>query len=74
MLQRGQKLTMLLTPPFADIHWKYDAEKQVVVVSTAIDNLLKGAASQAVQCANLVMGLPSEYGLLANTMTTGQGN
>ncbi len=52
--------------PFADIHWQYDEEKQVVVVSTAIDNLLKGAASQAIQCANLTMGLPSEYGLIPN--------
>ena len=52
--------------PFADIHWQYDEEKQVVVVSTAIDNLLKGAASQAIQCANLTMDLPSEYGLIPN--------
>jgi len=62
------KIDNVAYTPFADIHWKYDADKQVVVVSTAIDNLLKGAASQAVQCANLVMGLPSEYGLLPNTV------
>lgn len=62
------KIDNVAYTPFADIHWKYDAEKQVVVVSTAIDNLLKGAASQAVQCANIVLGLPSEYGLLPNTM------
>ncbi|WP_440876998.1 N-acetyl-gamma-glutamyl-phosphate reductase [Thalassotalea sp. PLHSN55] len=51
--------------PFADVCWKYDADKQVVVVSCAIDNLLKGAASQAVQCANISLGLPSEYSLTA---------
>ncbi len=51
--------------PFADVHWKYDEEKQVVVVSCAIDNLLKGAASQAIQCANISLGLPSEYALIA---------
>ncbi len=50
--------------PFADIHWQVDEEKQVVVVSCAIDNLLKGAASQAVQCANISLSLPSEYSLL----------
>ena len=60
------KIDNVAYTPFADIHWKYDAEKQVVVVSTAIDNLLKGAASQSVQCANLTMGLPSEYGLIPN--------
>jgi len=60
------KIDNVAYTPFADIYWKYDAEKQVVVVSTAIDNLLKGAASQAVQCVNLMMGLPNEYGLIPN--------
>jgi len=50
--------------PFADIHWQYDEEKHVLVISTAIDNLLKGAASQAVQCLNVSLGLPSDYALL----------
>lgn len=50
--------------PFADIHWQFDESKQVLVVTTAIDNLLKGAASQAVQCLNATIGLPSHYGLL----------
>ena len=34
-----------------------------VIVSSAIDNLGKGAAGQAVQCANLVLGLPETTGL-----------
>lgn len=50
--------------PFADVHWQVDESKQVVVISCAIDNLLKGAASQAIQCANISLGLPSEYSLL----------
>ncbi|MDP7593290.1 MAG: N-acetyl-gamma-glutamyl-phosphate reductase [Litorilituus sp.] len=50
--------------PFADVHWQVDEEKNVVVVSCAIDNLLKGASSQALQCFNLSLGLPSEYSLL----------
>jgi N-acetyl-gamma-glutamyl-phosphate reductase len=29
----------------------------------AIDNLTKGAAGQAVQCANLLLGLPEPTGL-----------
>jgi len=35
-----------------------------LVISSAIDNLLKGAASQAVQCANLRIGFASELGLV----------
>jgi N-acetyl-gamma-glutamyl-phosphate reductase len=50
--------------PFADVHWQLDEEKHVLVVSCAIDNLLKGAASQALQCFNLSQGLPSEYSLI----------
>jgi len=50
--------------PFADIHWQLDVEKHVLVVSCAIDNLLKGAASQALQCFNISQGLPSEYSLI----------
>ena len=38
-----------------------DAGRAVVV--SAIDNLGKGAAGQAVQCANLALGLPEDTGL-----------
>jgi N-acetyl-gamma-glutamyl-phosphate reductase len=37
-----------------------------VVVCVAIDNLGKGAAGQAVQCANLMLGLPETAGLSAD--------
>lgn len=40
-----------------------DASSGRVVVCGAIDNLGKGAAGQAVQCANLVLGLPETAGL-----------
>jgi N-acetyl-gamma-glutamyl-phosphate reductase len=33
------------------------------VVVSALDNLGKGAAGQAVQCANLMSGLPETMGL-----------
>jgi N-acetyl-gamma-glutamyl-phosphate reductase len=35
------------------------------VIVTAIDNLGKGAAGQAVQCLNLMLGLPETTGLEA---------
>lgn len=49
---------------FCDIHWKFDEDSGYLVVSTAIDNLLKGAASQAIQCANLVFNKAIDTGLL----------
>jgi len=33
------------------------------IVISAIDNLVKGAAGQAVQCANVMFGLDEEAGL-----------
>jgi N-acetyl-gamma-glutamyl-phosphate reductase len=38
-----------------------------VVVFSALDNLVKGAAGQAVQNLNLALGLPEEAGLLARS-------
>ena len=43
-----------------------DASSGRVIVVSAIDNLGKGAAGQAVQCANLLTGLPETTGLAAD--------
>jgi N-acetyl-gamma-glutamyl-phosphate reductase len=40
-----------------------DPERGVAVCFTAIDNLVKGAAGQAVQNANLMLGIPETTGL-----------
>jgi N-acetyl-gamma-glutamyl-phosphate reductase len=42
-----------------------DAKRGVVVSLAAIDNLVKGAAGQALQNANLMYGLPETTGLLS---------
>jgi N-acetyl-gamma-glutamyl-phosphate reductase len=34
-----------------------------VITLCALDNLMKGGSGQAVQCANLLLGLPEETGL-----------
>jgi N-acetyl-gamma-glutamyl-phosphate reductase len=48
--------------PFCDLGWtERDGH---LVVGFALDNLLKGAASQAVQNLNLALGLPEAAGLL----------
>ena len=40
-----------------------DEHAGVVIAVAVIDNLLKGAAGQAVQCANLALGLDEAAGL-----------
>jgi N-acetyl-gamma-glutamyl-phosphate reductase len=42
---------------------RFDERTGTVVVLSALDNLTKGASGQAVQCANLVLGLPETSGL-----------
>lgn len=42
---------------------RYDERTGWVVVLAALDNLVKGASGQAVQCANLVLGLDETAGL-----------
>jgi N-acetyl-gamma-glutamyl-phosphate reductase len=45
------------------IGWRWDEDTRQAVVITAIDNLGKGAAGQAVQCLNVMLGLPETTGL-----------
>ena len=47
----------------AHLSVRVDTRTGWVVVLSAIDNLIKGAAGQAVQCANLALGLPEATGL-----------
>jgi N-acetyl-gamma-glutamyl-phosphate reductase len=42
---------------------RYDERTGWVIVLAALDNLVKGAAGQAVQCANLLLGLDETAGL-----------
>jgi N-acetyl-gamma-glutamyl-phosphate reductase len=49
---------------FCDIGIHYDARTSRAVIVAAIDNLGKGAAGQAVQNMNLVLGFPETTGLL----------
>ena len=47
----------------AHVTARVDARTHWVVVIAAIDNLVKGASGQAVQCANVLLGLPEPTGL-----------
>ncbi|MCY4258132.1 MAG: N-acetyl-gamma-glutamyl-phosphate reductase [bacterium] len=42
---------------------RFDTRTQTVMTLCAIDNLVKGAAGQAIQCANLICGLDETTGL-----------
>ena len=55
------ELRVAARTPFADIGWIIKDHQ--LVVGFAIDNLLKGAASQAVQNLNILFGLPDTLGL-----------
>jgi N-acetyl-gamma-glutamyl-phosphate reductase len=49
---------------FCDIGWKVDEEGGRVVLVAVLDNLLKGAAGQAVQNLNILLGLDERTGIL----------
>ncbi len=56
-------LQPVVDTPFCDLGWQM--EGTTLVVGFVLDNLLKGAASQAVQNLNRALGLPEARGLLA---------
>ena len=50
---------------FCDLSSTYDPRTGHIISSGAIDNLVKGAAGQAIQCMNLMVGFPETLGLTA---------
>jgi N-acetyl-gamma-glutamyl-phosphate reductase len=48
---------------FIDIAWKTDPRTSRLVLMSAIDNIVKGASGQAVQCLNLMCGYAEVAGL-----------
>ncbi|UNM94967.1 N-acetyl-gamma-glutamyl-phosphate reductase [Ignatzschineria rhizosphaerae] len=53
---------------FCDIAIRVDSKRGKVIVIAAIDNLIKGAAGQAVQSMNILFGFPEETGLSSLSM------
>jgi N-acetyl-gamma-glutamyl-phosphate reductase len=49
---------------FCDIGFHFDPESQRATVVAAEDNLVKGAAGQAIQNMNLMLGFPETEALL----------
>jgi len=58
------KIDDVVGTPYCDLFWKLDSKTGYLVITSVIDNLLKGAASQAMQCANLRFGFASHMGLV----------
>ena len=46
-----------------DVNFKIDPRTKRIIMMGAMDNLVKGAAGQAVQNMNLMFGLPESEGL-----------
>ena len=49
---------------FIDIAWRIDPRTSRLILMSAIDNLVKGASGQAIQCFNIMRGYPETMGLL----------
>ncbi|KON29258.1 N-acetyl-gamma-glutamyl-phosphate reductase [miscellaneous Crenarchaeota group-15 archaeon DG-45] len=54
---------VVLGTNFCDIGFEMDGHVERLVVLSAIDNIVKGAAGQAVQCFNVMLGLDERTGL-----------
>lgn len=53
---------------FVDVNFKIEPRTNRIIMMGALDNLVKGAAGQAVQNMNLLFGLPEDMGLQAVPM------
>ncbi len=66
VLPQGQQpeLKNVVRTNYCDIGFTLSVDKQLLVITSAIDNLVKGAAGQAVQNMNIMKGFKEEEGLL----------
>ena len=48
---------------YLDVNFRVDTRTKRLVAMATLDNLIKGAAGQAVQNMNLMFGLPEDMGL-----------
>jgi len=60
---RPPEIKFVVGTNYCDIGITVDETKQFLIITSAIDNLVKGAAGQAVQNMNLMAGFPEEEGL-----------
>jgi len=53
---------------FCDMAFTIEPRTDQLIITSVIDNLVKGAAGQAIQNMNIMLGLPEETGLLRKEM------
>jgi N-acetyl-gamma-glutamyl-phosphate reductase len=63
VLDQPVEVAAVVGTNFAHLHAAVRDGGREVFVTSVIDNLVKGAAGQAVQCMNLALGIPEESGL-----------
>jgi N-acetyl-gamma-glutamyl-phosphate reductase common form len=68
ILNQPPELTHAVGTNYALVHVAEPEDRREAQVMVAIDNLVKGAAGQAVQAMNLALGLPETAGLLGGGM------
>ncbi|MCH2170084.1 N-acetyl-gamma-glutamyl-phosphate reductase [Myxococcota bacterium] len=66
VLPEGQapRLSSVKGSNYCDVAAFADERTGTLILLSTLDNLVKGAAGQAVQCANLMCGFPEDQGLL----------
>ncbi|MZH45419.1 MAG: N-acetyl-gamma-glutamyl-phosphate reductase [Nitrospinae bacterium] len=55
----------VLSSNFCDIGLKVDTRNQRLIITSALDNLIKGASGQAIQNMNIMLGLDEKTGLMS---------
>ncbi len=63
VVPKAPELGRIVHTNSVELSWAVDARTRTVVVIGGLDNLVKGAAGQAIQNFNLVLGLPEDTGL-----------
>ena len=63
VLDAPPELTHVVGTNYAQLHAVVSDDGAELVIIVAMDNLIKGAAGQAVQAMNLALGIPEEAGL-----------
>lgn len=66
LLTQSPNVANVAGTPYCDIYWQQDGEQLIVV--SVIDNLLKGAAAQAMQAANVRFNKPETAGLFSGVV------
>jgi N-acetyl-gamma-glutamyl-phosphate reductase len=61
--QRSPSTKATLGANTAHLTARFDERTDWIIALCALDNLVKGAAGQAIQCANIALGLPETAGL-----------